>query len=236
MTRLTDADIADIRRYYGNHPGKSYRDVAKVFNTSKSTVERVLKTAQPVGFDTPSNKKHAREGTRRDTVPGQLAVKQEQPRTDILTASAKVEAEHIMGELVRLYNAQMSELQDLKQKEADYKKQAEDLSAIRNRIAIGKYHIIYKQLKPEGKVVVDALVNEQRYKDTFQIYMMSAAALDSVKATLAQMATLQKNIVMYFDNRQATVIQVCPKCSRPLRERIAEYEEIWPQEELNGKD
>lgn len=231
MSKISEADIVEMRRLYGNERW-SLRKIAKHFKCHHSTVAEVINRCDPTKQTAPF-KKRVREPTKPDTTPPQHApdkVVREPPRTEVLQASAKVEAEQIMAELVSLFNSQMAELQDLKAREAEYKKHAAKLDSIRDKLAIATYHVIYKQLELEGQAVINALAHEQRYKDTFQLYMMSSAALDSVKDTLSRMAALQKNMVMYFDNRQVNVTPTCARCSRPLRERIQDYEQLWVQD------
>jgi len=236
MTKLTEADKTEIRREYGNNPNVSLADLAKRFGRGRSTIHRIIHTCDAVSSTAPSRKRARRE-TKRNTVPPEhLPVRQEQPRTAPLQTSARVEAEQIMGELLSLYKVQMSRLDELIIQEQEYKKTVAG-DKLRDKLTIETFKSFgsptvtrYKDLTAANKAVIDALLPKEKFDELWNVHSKMAISMGDLKRTLGQMADLAKNVVMYFDNRQVNVTATCARCSRPLKERLQEYEQLWVEE------
>jgi len=196
---ITEADKVEMRRLHANK-GMTTREIAKIFKIHHSTVARVLKTCDAVSATAPSRTKAARvrgatpsdkkksQSPKRQRKPvapvASLELPREQPKTEVLQASARIEAADIMERLDELLQGQMSRLQAVQDAEAEFK--TSYLKAIKSS----------KEKKDiPGRIYQLVMKMNQDHNE----------AIEGVQRTLSQMASLHKNIVMYFDNRQVNI-------------------------------
>ena len=176
--RLTESDIVEMRRLYAK--GKSYREIAVMFQCHHETVRRVLKTCDAVSATAPSRKR-ARGATGCDTVafvaPAPEVVR-DRERVAPLVAGATNEAQRIMRELNALLTGQQQRLTAVVEAERKF-----------NTLAKGQLG------NDPGK----------RYALAMKMNDDHNAAISGVMRTLEQMGRLTKTLNINVDARSVNV-------------------------------
>jgi hypothetical protein len=205
MSKLTEADIVEMRRLYGNKK-MSLREIAQLFHVHHSTVAEVINHCNPTKSTAPF-KQRACEPTESDTV-GQhapLAVVQEPARTEALVIGAQNEGRAIMAKLDELLQGQDARLNEVLKAERDFKEAQKDKH----------------------------LDSEERYLQACQMNKDYNIAILGLKSTLHQMAELSRSINIFVDNRKilnVTYEQLPPQAQARMDEAVTErlIGDMWP--------
>jgi hypothetical protein len=205
MSKLTEVDVIEIRRYYGTHPDASYADIGKIFNRNKSTIWRIVNEGSATSATIPSRR--ARGTTKCNDVAqhSPAAVVQEPARTEALVIGAQNEGRAIMAKLDELLQGQEARLNEIIEAERDFKEVQKDKD----------------------------LDSEERYLQACQMNKDYNLAILGLKSTLHQMAELSRSINIFVDNRKilnVTYEQLPPQAQARMDDAVTErlIGDLWP--------